>query len=336
VRSTIRHRFFFLVFSAFFCFHPALSDYAWIPDYHHLQTKLGIDYFQSSENFGSDGVRNDLMSSGKLTTLRDYKFWVEGEYGFVKDWSGFIRIPFTTALIDNSTDSLFTGTGFSDADLGLKWNILRKKALVTFELLSRFPLYSTSQPQSGDLVLGDGSVDVSAKVHVGYRFNRQFVAGISPAIMLRSSGYESAFTATAFGGVSFNPVYLRLVAESYVSLGKPVLSTPTTSNSATGSGNSFARLSLNPNTFAVGTRVGIFVDPDYRIEASAMWSTMGSSAPVYFKGGLNLVMDFDLYEPEKPRTKVREIPFETEQQPLDRSKNPEFGAPTINSQEPSN
>lgn len=329
MRSKLPYSSLVLIISALLCSKTTLGDYAWIPDYHQLQAKIGIDYLHSADNFGSDGVKNALISSNQQTSLQDFKFWIESEYGFVKDWSGYFRLPFTTALIDSSSETLFSGTGFSDASAGLKWNLLKRKALITLELLSRIPLYSTTAPAQGELVLGDGSFDVGALIHIGYRFNRRFAAGISPGLMVRSSGYEGAFVGTAFGGVSFQPMYFRLVIDSYLSLSKPTLSAPTTSNAEFGSGGSFARLSKNPSSLAVGARVGAFLGNQYRIEGSTMWSTYGTSSPAFFKVGLNLVADFDLYEPEIPKTKVKEIPFEKEQQSLDRSKeNQEFGAPT--------
>ncbi len=310
-----------------------LADYAWIPGYHQLQTKIGIDYFTSHENFGSDGVKSDLTSSGQLTTFKEYKFWAEAEYGFVKDWSALLKIPITSGLVDTESETLFSGSGLSDVDLGLKWNLLSRKAVITFELTSKIPLYSTNNPQFGELVIGDGSFDLGTQFHVGYRFNRNFVVGFSPGLVLRSSGYESAFKATVFGGASWSPVYIRLGMDSYFSLSKPTTATLIDSNSTAGSGGSFARLSKSQDCIAMGTRLGVFINNQNRIEASAMGSIMGNYAPAYFKVGLNWVADFDLYKPEEPKIKVKEIPFETEQQPLDRSKDSEFGSPTKNSQE---
>ncbi|GEM_PF-2504954 len=337
MRLNIRHNFLLPITLALVCSLVSFGDYAWIPDYHHLQTKVGIDYLHSSDNFGSDGVKTALTNANQPTSLNDFKFWIEGEYGFVKDWSGYLRLPFTTALIDNSTETLFSGSGFSDLNLGLKWNVLRSKSLITLELFSRVPLYSTTAPQTGELVLGDGSFDFGGLMNVGYRFNRRFAVGISPGLMIRSSGYESAFVGSAFGGATFHPMYIRLVIDSLFSLRKPSPTITNSSNSKTGSGGSFARLSKNPDSVAIGVRIGAFLSKQYRLEASTMWSTYGKSSPVYFKTGLNLVADFDLYEPELPKTKVKEIPFEKEQQPLDRSKeSQEFGAPTENFEEKTN
>jgi hypothetical protein len=204
-----------------------------------------------------------------------------------------------------------------DLTAGLKWNLLKKGFLLTGEVYTNLPLYSTSDLSADQLAIGDGSVDLGAKIHFGYRFNRQFAFGISPGFVARSLNYSSAFTLTAFAGATWNPIYLRLILENFSSLGSDSNLVPTTLNSATGSGGSFARLSSHPNVFSLGGKMGCFVGSKYRVEGTVMASTMGSYSPAFFRGGLALVADFDLYKPEPPKTKIKEIPFETEQKPFE-------------------
>ena len=149
---------------------------------------------------------------------------------------------------------------------------------------------------------------------------------------MRNSGFENAFTLNGFAGGSWNPVYFRLVAESYFSMHKTTSPTIIALNPAQGSGGSFARLSKNPDSVSLGGRFGYFLSKEYRVETSAMWSVMGNEAANFFKVGLNFVADFDLYRPEPSKIKVREIPFETEQQPAEKQDSESVGAPTENSQ----
>ena len=307
-----------IVFGFLFLRSIAWADYAWIPEYHHLLVKTGGDYFSSGENFGSDGVRTDLKTSGLSTTFKEYKFLAEAEYGVVEDWAATLKIPLVSNLVDTDSDTVFSGSGISDLNLGLKWNLIKRKPVLTFEISTKIPLYSTSDPLAGELVLGDGNFDLVSYVHVGYRFNKHFVAGISPGFVARFTGYENAFVLNGFLGAAWNPVYLRGVAEGYFSLNKAATSSVVAFNGVQGSGGSFARLSKNPDLVSLGGRFGVFITKRTRLEAAATWAVMGSYAPNFFRGGLSWISDFDLYTPPARKTKVKEIPFETDQQPAEK------------------
>ncbi len=311
MRSINKHLLIFSFFTARFCF----ADYAWIPDYHHLLIKASGEYFTSSENFGSDGVKSEFTNSGQPATFNEYRFSLEGEYGFAKNWSAFLKIPFVSGLIDSAGGTALSGSGLGDLNLGFKWNFNPQRPLITLEVFSHLPLYSTSTLTLDQLALGDGSIDVGGKLHLGYRFNRHFAAGISPGFIARTSGYSSAFVLSAFGGASWNPIYFRLMGENYTSLDKPTSISTESANSEIGSGGTFARLSQNPDHFSLGAKIGYIASRKYRIEGSMMWSLMGSYAPAFFRGGINIIGDFDLYEAPPPKTKIKEIPFETEQTP---------------------
>ncbi|MBM4304761.1 MAG: hypothetical protein FJ112_10610 [Deltaproteobacteria bacterium] len=313
MRSNKLHCFLIFIFSSAYCF----ADYAWIPDYHHLNLKFGGEYFTSSENYASDGTKSVLLVAGQPSAFNEYRFGLEGEYSFAKDWSGLLKIPFVSNLIDSPGATPFSGSGLGDLTAGLKWNFLRTRLLLTGELYTNLPLYSTSDLSVDYLVLGDGSIDLGGKIHLGYRFNRQFAFGISPGLVARSLNYSSAFTLTAFAGATWNPIYLRFILENFSSLSSDPNPVPTELNSATGSGGSFARLSYHPNVFSLGGKFGYFAGPKYRIEGTVMWSAMGSYSPTFFRGGLALVADFDLYNPDPPKTRIKEIPFETEQKPFE-------------------
>ena len=330
MRSNRLHFFFALILLQSFWQNYALGDYAWITDYHHLTVKLGGDFFTSSDNYGSDGIKTSLVTSNQLTTLKEYKLTPEAEYGFAKDWSMLIRVPVVAGFVDSSTDTFLSGSGLSDLNLGLKWNFLKSRSLITLEVIGKFPLYSTEAPVTDQLVLGDGTIDLSTQLHIGYRFNRNFVAGISPGFLMRTSGFENAFTVSAFGGATWNPMYVRFIVESLFSLSKPTASTVSSVNMKTGSGGSFARLSKNPDLMTVGGRVGFFFNRKYRMEAAVSSSVMGNYAPSFLRFGLNLIGDFDFYEPEPPKIKVKEVPFETEQLPIEKVPSTEPAIPAEN------
>ncbi|MFM8316512.1 MAG: hypothetical protein ACKOA8_19700, partial [Deltaproteobacteria bacterium] len=214
----------------------------------------------------------------------------------------------------------------------IKGQLIDRKPVLTLELTSKIPLYSTTAPAADEVVLGDGTFDLGAQLHLGYRLGSHFAVGLSPGFVLRNSGFENAFTLVGFAGTSWNPVYLRLVSESYFSLNKTSSPTVISLNPALGSGGSFARLSKNQDLVTLGGRLGFFLSQQYKVEASALWSIMGNQTAHFFRAGLNFVADFDLYRPAPPKIKVKEIPFETEQQPAEKSSSEDFTAPAENSQ----
>lgn len=294
----------------------SFADFAWIPDYHHLVLKASGEYLTSNDNYASDGVKTEYLVSGQQRTFNEYKFAIEGEYSFAKDWAGYLKLPFVSGLVDTEQTTVFSGSGVGDLSLGVKWNFLQKRWLITGEVYSNLPLYSNTNLTGDALAIGDGSIDMGGKVHFGYRFNRHLVAGLSPGLVARSAGYQTAFTISAFAGASWHPVYVRFIAENYNSLSKPITTSAVTTNSATGSGGTFARLSQNPDNFSLGGKLGFFAGKRFRVEGSMMWSVLGNYSPAFFKSGINLIGEFDFYEPAPKKTKVKEIPFETEQTPF--------------------
>jgi hypothetical protein len=311
VRSNNRHS---LAFFLFLIPCLARGDYAWLPDYNHLILRVGGDYLSSSNNYGSDGTSTPLRTSGQLSTFKEYQFFTEAEYSFAKDWAASFKLPMVSAMIEGANQTLLNNSGLSEISLGLKWNLVPRKPMLTVEVSTKIPLYSIDGLTLDDLALGDGSTDIWGQLHIGYRLNRHFAGGISPGFLFRTSGYESAFTVTGFAGAAWNPIYMRLIVESFISTSKPQSFTVLSSNTTPGSGGSFALLSKSPDVTALGGKIGVFITPHYRLEGNAMFSVMGHEAPGYFKVGMNLIVDFDLYEPEPPKTKIKEVPFETEQQ----------------------
>lgn len=278
--------------------------------------KASGDYLTSSDNYASDGVKTEYLVSGQQRTFNEYKFGLEAEYTFAKDWAGYLKLPFVSGLVNTPQDTAFSGSGLGDLSLGVKWNFVRKRILLTGEVYSNLPLYSTATFLGDQLAVGDGSIDTGGKIHLGYRFNRHFVAGVSPGLVIRSAGYATAFTLSAFAGASWNPVYFRIMVENYNSFNKPLSTSSVVTNSAAGSGGTFARLSESPNNLSMGGKIGYFAGNQYRIEASIMGSLMGSYSPAFFRTGLNFIGEFDFYETPPPKTKVKEVPFETEQTPF--------------------
>lgn len=295
----------------------SFADYAWIPKYANLWTKLGFDYTSSKENIGSDGARNDITYQSRLVDFTEYRFWVEAEYGIARDISSYIRPNFLWNSINPITGS---GTGFpskgglSDVYIGFKWNPVKGPLLFTPELMTKIPAYGTGSLAADELALGDGDFSIGAIGHLGYRANKHFAFGLSPGALYRSSNYKAQLL---FGGMTafmYNPLFVRLFVDWKISIGKEVPPALVTDNAEPGSGSTFARLSKNQDLLAVGAKFGIKFHDNYRFDINYQQSLGGNSAPYYWQLGVNFFAPFDFYHEEK-KIKVKEVPFDSEQPP---------------------
>lgn len=303
--------FFISVFTPLIC----IADYAWIPRYKNLNLKLGFDFLSSKENFGSDGQRGDILFQNRAVELTQYLFWTEGEYGIAKDWSVYLRPTYVRNSLDPQTGSAVDfpiGSGLGDLTLGIKWNVIPKPYLFTLEVLSKVPLYSTSDPAADELVLGDGDFNAGLVLHGGYRLKNRFLFALSPGIRMRTKGYASLFTFDAMTGVMFHPVYFRLFFNWSAGLGKEEVLGLVTNNAEPGSGGSFGRLSKNTDLLSAGAKLGVRFHEQYRFDVNFSQALSGNLAPNYWQLGINLFATWDFFKPEK-KIQVREVPFESDQ-----------------------
>lgn len=311
------------------------ADYGWIPKYKSLFLRLGIDYFRTSENFDSGGLRDDIRFQGTTpATLTDYRFWIEPEYGVAQDISVGLKTSLVVSSVDpqvvTSTVSSFLGaTGLGDVRLFMKWNVKRDLPLLTVETFFKMPTYSSSPLQADDLVFGDGSYDFGALLHIGYRIKKFFFT-VAPGGVYRFGDYAPAAILQGALGGKYGPAHAVIFGDAFISFGDNLLydSSPAVHN-AFGTGGSYARLSGSPSLFTLGLKVGFNFSRNYFFEAALTQAVSGRRAPSFTQVGLNFLAVMNFFEVDR-RIRIKEVPFDAKPEDSESS-----GAKDSRSSEPS-
>lgn len=285
--------------------------------------------FTSSENFGADGVRTDILyQRGSFANiplrLNEFRFYVEPEYGFAKNLSFALRGEFTIGRIGPITASepSFGSSNIGNIKGALKWRIHPKEPIFTAEINFGLPTASNDQTSLAvdELLLNDGTFDLGLVLHTGYRFDDFFVA-FSPGLLLRSGGFPSAMTVDAAAGGRFNIIYGFLFLHSLFSLQTgPLFDSSINSHDALGSGGSYAKLSGGARGIDGGLKIGVNIEKKYAIELGFTQSFWGSQYPNYTKIGLNFLLVNSFFKEEK-KIKLREVPFDQEHKRPSQEKN---------------
>ena len=288
------------------------ADYAWIPKYDNLFIRLGGEFYRTGSNFLQGGAQQSLTLSGELVQLKEYQFFVEPEFGFVKDWSAYLHLNYQQSSIDSSVysePSFMLGSGLGDIYAGLKWNV-NASPTITFEARFKIPTYSYYALSVTDLVQGDGDFSVEGRVHAGYRFSNFFFS-LAPGIIGRFAGYSPAFTFLGAAGFTFSPAYLVAIAEGYYSFVDVLfLDSSLAIHDAAGTGGSYARLSGSPSYFDIGLKAGMCFTQNYFLEAQVKQALFGKRAANFIDFSINFFAKFDFFKPEqKPR--IKEIPLDS-------------------------
>jgi len=311
-----------MFFKSFFvCFlisSFAFANYAWIPKYQNLRLRLSGDYFRSSSNFTEDAERSGFLSNGQAAQLSEYEFALQSEYGFAKDWSASIKLPFRNSFIqgiDSGYDTTYLSAfGIGDTTISVKWLVKPGDTRLAIEAISSIPFYSTSNFASDEMALGDGTFTTGFKLHGGYLMNGLLSFAFSPGVLFKFQGYSSQFTLDTAIGIAHKPVYFRVFSDLGISLGGESISTSTVSNPAFGSGGSFGKLSTSPNLWTLGLLGGIFFYEQYRLELYGSQSITGNRAADGYRFGVAFATSFDFYKEEK-KIQVKELPFDAEPTP---------------------
>ena len=283
------------------------SGYGWMPDFQELYLRAGADFYNSGSNYPSDGIIDPLPSS---TSLKQFKFWVEPEYGLAQDWSVKLKLGYADASTSDASGTLLSGSGIDDIQGQVKWGIKTTEPTITLGLAVRAPTASSRQSATSDLVLGNGSFDTALQFHGGYHAGI-FGFALTPAIMFRSRGYSHAITVDGAVQVEFSRGYGRLFGEFHGSLSDLTpTGAPNGTNSAAGSGGSFSRLTLSPTGFNAGAKAGVKLFGEFYVEAGASMTVLGTRYPNFFNVQVAIFNAWDFFKPDK-RPKLREIPFET-------------------------
>ncbi|MCB0404201.1 MAG: hypothetical protein KDD51_05400 [Bdellovibrionales bacterium] len=309
-----------LLLTSFLVSAPLYADYAWIPNYQTLFLRFGGEFFTTSENFGADGLRTDILyQRGAFANLplrlNEFRFYVEPEYGFAKNLSLLLKGEFTVARIGpvSASEPSFGSSNVGNVKGALKWRIHPKEPILTLEIGFGLPTASNDQSslQVDDLLLNDGTFDLGLILHTGYRFDDFFVA-FSPGLLLRSGGFPSALTVQAAAGGRFDSLYGFLFLNSIFSIQTgPLLDSSLSNHDALGGGGSYAKLSGGARGIDGGIKVGVNIEKKYAIELGVTQAFWGSQYPNFTKIGLNFLFVNSFFKEDK-KIRVRGVPFDQE------------------------
>lgn len=295
------------------CAH-AHADYGWIPEYKKLNVKTGVDFYSSDQNYNATGAVEALSSNG---SLKEYRMWLEGEYGLAEDWAGRLRLGFTTNQLSAATatagggGSLATGSGLSDFTAGIKWNVKTDYPIVTLDVFGVFPLSPNTVSQNTQLVVSDGVINLGFMLHTGTKAG-PFLFSLSPGVIARFNGYSSLALGELAIQLNFPKGFVRGYGRYTYSFEKvqPFDINPT-QHTAPGSGGSYLRLNGSPQGLAAGGILGITPIDPLRIDLWGERAVSGQTFAVYNAFGVNVTYTFDFFKPKK-KSRVREVPFEGE------------------------
>lgn len=290
----------------------ATADYAWLPEYQKLNLRLGSDFYSTDQNYNATAALAPLTATG--AKLKDFRLWLEGEYGIAEDWSVRLKAGYLNSSLDDSTSgqTLAAGSGLSDITAGVKWNFKSDYPLLTIDVFTVIPAYSNQALASTQLALGDGIFNLGIILHTGSKVG-PFVVAVSPGILARFGGYASLATGELALQLNFPKGYVRLYSRGvYPFQNIQPLDPDETKHTAPGSGGSYALLNGSPEGISAGGLIGVAPIRFCRIEAYVERSVWGEEYPYYTSFGFNLSYTFDFFTPHK-KARVREVPFEGEQ-----------------------
>lgn len=304
--SSCRALFFFFVL-------PAVSvwaDYAWIAKPGFLHGKIGFDYFYSTENFASDGAREDINFLNQSVDFSTNTFWIEPEYGVADDLAALFRMRIWSGNVNPAAAggrTVASGSGVGDLDASLKWSVL-DVPLSTLEFSLKVPPYQRSVLAT-DMLAGDGSLDFLVHYHMAFVMESiRFM--LSPCIVVRSAGYPAQLRLAAAAELKILSGYFRIFADSRASLGNSILlDSSEVRHDAPGSGGSFARLSGGSTGVDLGVKTSWEVAKSYFLEGQVSHSVWGSSYPFGLTIGINLHAVWDVNVPDS-RLKIRDVPLD--------------------------
>ncbi len=288
----------------------ARADYAWIPDAHHLHLRGGFDYFQSGNNYSTDGFLDAAQFNSQSIQFRDSIFWLAPEFGVAEDWSAGLRLQFSTssATSDATAAVVASGAGFGDLRGNVKWRV-SSTPLWTLETYFKLPTGVATPLTADEIVVGDGNIDFGLRAHYGMRTGVFFLSA-SPGFLGRFGGYSSALTLDLAAQMFMYRAYAKIFAHSLFSLSAQALAPATvTAQTLAGTAGSYARLAASPTYVVGGGALGLSITKQIRAEAGVSKVIWGQRTHDAILMTLNVLATFDFSKPDM-RTRVREVPFE--------------------------
>lgn len=297
-----------------FC-RSLFADYAWIPEYKKLVAGASLEFFSSSENFGADGSRADLIYNNALSSLSETRFLLNAEYGVAESWTLGLDLGFLSASLSDQTSgaSVLSASGLSDITAHAKWGLRFFSPYLVFETRMKVPTAAANLGSTTDISLGDGNFDVGLILHTGFK-SKPFIFAVSPGLLIRFGGYSFAATLETMAQFEFTRGYVRAFGELIYSFeNNRLFDSSIDTHDALGSGGSYAKLNGTPLGFDMGLLFGYRFVKTLVSEVSIKHSIFGSKYPNYLEFGLSIKYTFDFFDPPKAE-RVKEVPFDFDYQ----------------------
>ncbi len=196
---------------------------AWVKQRGEYFFKLTSSYLYATEEFNSNGDRQDINGEDVLRTdssFREVAFTAYIEYGLTDHFTLVANVPFkvlTTEEVDaiasglRSTRVTRTNGGLGDLNLFVRLPIVQKSFAMSFQPGIKIPLGYEQNPDNNGPALGSGESD--GEVHL--------IAGWSlyplPSYLTAAAGYRvrggdlhDEFLFAAEGGVTLGRLFVKL------------------------------------------------------------------------------------------------------------------------------
>ena len=193
----------------------------WTQEKNHGYFKLGQWWLISNQHYTDNGLIDPNITIGLFNTF------VYGEYGLTDKLTGQVYFPFFSRSYFNNTVSGTTGeliapgeaiNGLGDADVALKYSLLRKGSLaLSGTLMFGLPLGNSSGGSGNNLQTGDGEFNQLLQFDLGTGFKlgkANAYANVYAGYNNRSNGFSDEFRFGAEGGLTFGDkltLILRLI-----------------------------------------------------------------------------------------------------------------------------
>lgn len=179
---------------------------AWVADKGKGYNKLSYNTYNADEFEGDNTDFGEFDSSS--TTLY-------AEYGLGNNFGLFGSLSYQDLEQTDSSDVATTGNGFSDLELGVKYQWQAEPFVLTTSLLVKLPyLYDENKP----LPTGNGQEDVEFKVLVGKSLYPYGYLGVEAGYRYRADAPSDEYRYLVEYGYSFNKnVYVRTKLDGILS-----------------------------------------------------------------------------------------------------------------------
>lgn len=180
---------------------------AWVPPKHQTYIKLGYQHYEADNFFGTP--ENEFEFSSR-------KVSIYGEYGFADNWAMYGTLLFQNMEKTPIDSNVLKSTGFSDAEIGFRYQWLQDPFILSTSLLYKSPsLYDEFEA----LPRGNGQQDYELRFLLGKSNPRFGYVGLELAYRFRAGKPSDEYRYLLEYGVSFSKnMYFRAKLDAVTSV----------------------------------------------------------------------------------------------------------------------